>query len=451
MILRNYLFSKEFDIYQQYPNDIAKQFLNQITSNQLSADQIVIHRDGNLIYYAYIQRVSTNKVFGLCIVTGDICVNINKLYGLFHESIEQAAYKGVLFSFDSTGKICKQTENFSNDGAEVNEFFKDFNRIAERKPLWKSIGSIDYSVSKDSKIYLSLTDDSNDKIIEAIEHYHNIIITIENPLASSYSNIVKQLNLDKEELNSRIEHLSNKNDELLKKKKQYKAVVALFIVVIICCMGLLFFYKEVTGKTQHIQKLEKEINIKIDSLALQTSKISSLKQELYNVTRFTSSTGASMRNNDSSDSNWIMWVKANTRVKITSFYVKGGSSSNGEVVLAIYDSNDNLIATKTTNISSSEFRRVTLGDSWQLNQGAYYIRIKESNGKSLQYHSSNDKEYAQFTGGALEVTGCSSYSDRSNADSRNKHGYYQYFYNIQYEIIPEVSEFCDTNNLIIIQ
>lgn len=233
MILRNYLFSKEFDTYQQYPNDIAKQFLNQITSNQLSADQIVIHRDGNLIYYAYIQRVSTNKVFGHCIVTGDICININELYDLFHESFEQAAYKGVLFSFDSTGKICKQTENFSNEGAEVNEFFKDFNRIAGRKPLWKSIGSIDYSVSKDSKIYLSLTDDSNDKIVEAIEHYHNIIITIENPLASSYSNIVKQLNLDKEELNSRIEHLSNENDELLKTKKQYKWVAILGIIVVI--------------------------------------------------------------------------------------------------------------------------------------------------------------------------------------------------------------------------
>lgn len=289
MILRNYLFSKEFDIYQQYPNDIAKQFLNQITSNQLSADQIVIHRDGNLIYYAYIQRVSTNKVFGLCIVTGDICVNINKLYGLFHESIEQAAYKGVLFSFDSTGKICKQTENFSNEGAEVNEFFKDFNRIAGRKPLWKSIGSIDYSVSKDSKIYLSLTDDSNDKIIEAIEHYHNIIITIENPLASSYSNIVKQLNLDKEELNSRIEHLSNKNDELLKKKKQYKAVVTLFVIIILCCIGLLSFYREITGKTQHIQELENEITIKRDSLLLQNNEINKLVDDLSSTNRRLSS------------------------------------------------------------------------------------------------------------------------------------------------------------------
>lgn len=115
MILRNYLFSKEFDTYQQYPNDIAKHFLSQITSNQLSVDQIVIHRDGNLIYYAYIWSVSKNKVFGHCIVTGDICININELYDSFHKSIEHAAYKGVLFSFDSTGEICKQTENFSNE------------------------------------------------------------------------------------------------------------------------------------------------------------------------------------------------------------------------------------------------------------------------------------------------------------------------------------------------
>lgn len=280
MILRNYLFSKEFDTYQQYPNDIAKQFLGQITSNKLSVDQIVIHRDGNLIYYAYIQSVSTNKVFGHCIVTGDICTNIKELYDLFHKSIEQAACKGVLFSFDSTGKISKQTGEFSNEGAEANEFFKDFNRVVGQKPLWKSIGSIDYSVSKDSKIYLSLTDDSNDKIVEAIEHYHNVIITIENPLASSYSNIVKQLNLDKEELNGRIEHLTNENDELLKKKKQYKAVVTLFVIIILCCIGLLSFYREITGKTQHIQELENAITIKRDSLLLQNNEINRLINDL---------------------------------------------------------------------------------------------------------------------------------------------------------------------------
>ena len=64
MILRNYLFSKDFDTYQQYPNDFAKQFLNQITSNLLSTNQIVIHRDGNLIYYAYVQVISSNKILG---------------------------------------------------------------------------------------------------------------------------------------------------------------------------------------------------------------------------------------------------------------------------------------------------------------------------------------------------------------------------------------------------
>ncbi len=237
-----------------------------------------------------------------------------------------------------------------------------------------------------------------------------------------------------------------------KKPKGYIALIVgpilLFILVLLIISNK---HGEIDRLQQTIDDQSSIISLQSDSIRLNNSLINSYNQELNNVTRFTSSTGASMRNNDYSDSSWIMWVKANTRVKITSFYVKGGSSSNGEVVLAIYDSNDNLIATKTTNISSSEFRRVTLGDSWQLNQGAYYIRIKEPNGKSLQYHSSNDKEYAQFTGGALEVTGCSSYSDRSNADSRNKHGYYQYFYNIQYEIIPEVSELKDSNNLIIIQ
>ena len=222
-----------------------------------------------------------------------------------------------------------------------------------------------------------------------------------------------------------------------KKPKGYTALIVCTILLFILGISIISIkHGEIDRLQQTIDNQSSRISIQSDSIRLNNSRINSLNQELNNVTKFTSNTGASIRNNGSSDNGWIMWVKANTWVKITSFYVKGGNSSNGEVVLAIYDSNDNLIATKTTNISSSEFRKVTLDDSWQLKKGAYYIRIKESNGRSLQYHGSSDKEYAQFAGGALEVTGCSSYSDRSNANSRNKHAYYQYFYNIQYEIIP---------------
>ena len=237
--------------------------------------------------------------------------------------------------------------------------------------------------------------------------------------------------------------------------KKPKGHIALIVgTILLFMLGFLIIsikHGEIDRLQQTIDNQSSRISIQSDSIRLNNSLITSLNQELNNVAKFTSCTGASMRNNDASDSNWIMWVKANTRIKICSFYVKGGNSSNGEVVLAIYDSNDNLVATKTTNISSSEFKKVNLGDSWQLKKGAYYIRIKESNGKTLQYHSSNDKEYAQFTGGALEVTGCSSYSGRSNINSRKKHNFYQYFYNIQYEIIPEVHELANPDNMIEIQ
>ena len=61
--------------------------------------------------------------------------------------------------------------------------------------------------------------------------------------------------------------------------------------------------------------------------------------------------------------------------------------------------------------------------------------MKILSGVNLQYHSSSDKEYGQFSGGALEVTGCCNYGDRTNFDSKNKHAYYQYFYNIRYRIV----------------
>ena len=163
--------------------------------------------------------------------------------------------------------------------------------------------------------------------------------------------------------------------------------------------------------------------------------MSKLNTTIEHLTEYTLTTGATIRNNDSSDNGWIMWLHANRKVQMESFYVKGGSSSNGEMTLALYDANDNLIATVNAYVSSSEFKKIYLDSDWTMNSGYYYLRIKEPNGKNLQYHSSNDKEYSQFSGGALEVTGCCSYGDRNKDENRNKHSYYQYFYNIQYRIV----------------
>lgn len=441
-----YIYGTPEGRYNQYPNDYTASLLEEWQKGA-KGTRLVIYRKMNLVYYGYAEQLNNEgNCIGFCVVFNNARVLKPKLLIQFFKTIveDYLVKSGDIIKYSEDGKIHYNLRAF-------NEGTRAFDKLKELISSEFDSNESKYGIVPLDSIYNGInsfeTIDSNatDSQILALTNKHNkVIINDANGAEASYLNkLIANMKAENVSAKEKIKSLESEVEKVNRQKKQYKAVVTLFVIIILCCIGLLSFYREITGKTQHIQKLEKEITIKNDSLAtkndslvLQTNKINSLKQELNNVTRFTNNTGSSIRNNDSSDSNWIMWVKANTRVKIISFYVKGGSSSNGEVVLAIYDSNDNLIATKTTNISSSEFKKVTLDDSWQLKRGTYYIRIKESNGKSLQYHVSNDIEYAQFTGGALEVTGCSSYSDRSNADSRNKHGYYQYFYNIQYEIVP---------------
>lgn len=435
-----YIFGTPKGRYNQYPDDYIASTLTHLQENTEGA-RLVIQREMNLTHYVYTERLEDSNVIGFCVVFNNVRIlKPKQLVRFFRSIIEKNLIEsGKIIKYDDKGKLQYVISSFSECAKENDKIREAINNELENngseygfEPLkiayngTKTMDTIDFSAF-DSQI-VQLTDKHNTVIVnhkDGIEHGY-------------IPQVISSLREQNLKANDEIRHLQEENAALDKKKKQYRYVVLLSLLIIGCLVGLYLFYNEVNDKAARIADLENTITKKNATIAdrdstivgLQTS-LSDLHSDLEAITSYSASTGATLRNNDNHDNGWILWLKAKRKVRIESFYIKGQTSGN--VDIGLFDTNDNLIASYEASAASGEFRRVNVGSEWTLESGAYYMKIRS--GVSLQYHGSGDREYSQFSGGALEVTGASSYGDRNDTSKRTNHGYYQYFYNIQYRIV----------------
>ena len=72
-----YLFGKFDKGYTQYPDDYSRKIFAVCHQNSKAVSQIAIHRDGDLMYYAYIRNLDDGNYIGLCsVVNGKMITNI---------------------------------------------------------------------------------------------------------------------------------------------------------------------------------------------------------------------------------------------------------------------------------------------------------------------------------------------------------------------------------------
>lgn len=435
-----YILGTPEERYSQYPDDYTASTLAGLQEGMAGA-RLVIYRDMDLVHYAYTERLGNNNIIGFCIIFNKARIQRpRQLIKLFRFIIEKRLVEsGEVIKYTENGelkfrvktisecvKAYGQLKGFLNSEFENNASKYNIVPLTSIYNGIKSTGELDRSAS--------------DGQIVAMTNLHNkVIVNDESGIEHGYiPQVISSLRTQNQQANETIACLQENNAKLERKKNQYRYVILLTLIVIGCCVGLYLFYNEVNDKEAHISNLENNIsklkttieNKNTAIIGLQDS-ITDLQHNIELIASYSASTGATIMNNDSHDNGWILWLKANRKVLIESFYIKGQTSGN--VDIGLYDTNDNLIASYETNAVGGEFRKVYVGSEWNIKSGTYYMKILS--GVNLQYHSSSDKEYGQFSGGALEVTGCCNYGDRTNSDSKNKHAYYQYFYNIRYRIV----------------
>lgn len=329
MILKTYIFSYASGNYQQYISDHSETFIRQNCINSTEQHQIVVRRDGNLMYYTYVYKINTSTALGLSVVCGEICLNLHWLYEFLLNTLDVSAQKGVLFAYDEKGAISQKVTNFSAEAAEVDNIFRTIKDYLEKRPsYWETLPPEDFSIPMTSKMTLAFSDDDNNKIIEALRHYHNVVVTMENTAPSSFSKTVARLNSEKEELTAQRNNLENEIESLKRQKKQYRWVISLSLLVAAALVAIVLFNQNVNNlnytlnkKEATIDSLHTVISNKDNTISNQEEIISRKDRELKNTKSELASVQSSM--ND---------LSQYTPLIVSDITMKNGGEDYGETI-----------------------------------------------------------------------------------------------------------------------
>ncbi|MBR4095540.1 MAG: hypothetical protein IKK23_09085 [Bacteroidales bacterium] len=205
--------------------------------------------------------------------------------------MEASANKGVLFSYDKQGKVCKNVANFSSEVAEIDSVFRDIKENLERYPAyWEQLPPEDLSIPLTSKITFAFNDDDKAKITEALRHYHDVVVSMENTSPSSFSQTILRLNSDKEQLLAQKSELETEIEALKHQKKQYKWVVLLSLLVVAGLIAIVSFNQNVNElrsvlsiRDVSIDSLNAVISNKNQAISTQENIINRKEKELTDI------------------------------------------------------------------------------------------------------------------------------------------------------------------------
>lgn len=329
MILKTYIFSYASGNYQQYISDHSETFIRQNCINSTEQHQIVVRRDGNLMYYTYVYKKNTSTALGLSVVCGEICMNLHWLYEFLLNTLDVSAQKGVLFAYDEKGAISQKVTNFSAEAAEVDNIFRTIKDYLEKRPsYWGTLPPEDFSIPMTSKMTLAFSDDDNNKIIEALRHYHNVVVTMENTAPSSFSKTVARLNSEKEELTAQRNNLENEIESLKRQKKQYRWVISLSLLVAAALVAIVLFNQNVNNLNYTLNKKEATIDSLHTVISNKNNTISNQEEIISRKDRDLKNTKSELASVQSSMNDLSQY----TPLIVSDITMKNGGEDYGETI-----------------------------------------------------------------------------------------------------------------------
>lgn len=252
-----YLFGKLGGGYTQYPDDYTVALFREFEANIKSDIQLMIHRNDDLIYYAYIQQLSghNNKYIGICLVyNGEMCIDAKSLYNIFEEQIKNCAVFGDILEFTNKGDIISKVDKLYETSSVYNQLSQSIYAKIESGKLGFAPLVKNFANKEGVKI---LNEVSNEEINRVLNEYCNVYCYIGNAskVLVGYSDKLRSLNQENI-------HLKSENDRLCRQKNRTIPVVVLSVLLVIVVFWFWTYAnnksKELDDKEYTITSLEKE-------------------------------------------------------------------------------------------------------------------------------------------------------------------------------------------------
>ncbi len=473
-----YLFGNLGGGYTQYPDDYTSNIFGEFERALTTPTQLMIHRNEDVIYYAYLRRLSQhdNYIGICCAFNGVLCADPTRFCKLCEDNITNWVVNGDILEFADNGDIVSDVDKLYKVSSELKRISESLLiQINTLNLPFEKLPSINYAVNRNSVKKL-LLGNGNDKINEALNDYSELYVYSDfvSESLKGFSDKLRKLNKENTDLKA-------ENKKILQKKKQSDVVAVLVCILIILLLVAYAVFSgqksEINSKSNtitslandkkhlegalsvanrnleakenqldekrekirqlsqqnvilenDIQTLQNEINNlqkeneKIRSLSNQGSTQSSYRTQSY-AHHQTYTIGADIsKTSNTYDNEFSLCLQASCPLIINSFKVK--SQQGGYYIFGLYSNNGKLLSSHSQYLSGGITQ---INPNFVIDRAGKYC-IKIISGGSLSFHASSHAEYGSYSQGPLEIIGSCRETNMNNLIQT----YYQYFYNIRY-------------------
>ena len=278
-----YIFGELSNGYTQYPDDSSSNLFKTLYSHSVAPTQIIVHRDGQLMYYTYIRKLEVTRFIGFgIVVSGYYISEFKRLFSIFENFVEKLTEKGVIINFTHSGILTSNLGKLQKEEEEVKiatDILQKQVEVLTARPLPLT----DYTLAIDSQKLFSETDNINE-IINASYRFGYTVLLKENDYDTvrftNYRSLLKQLNDKNNKLIQQNEELNKINKKIQRQKKQFKNVIILIIVLIGCGIGLYYLNSNLHITKYKLDTANNTIQERDSTIVIKNSVISSLQSEI---------------------------------------------------------------------------------------------------------------------------------------------------------------------------
>lgn len=304
--------------YTQSPWDIqTKEIFTNFLKYSTTTSQVIIHREGSLMYYGYTRKLANKQIFGLCFaVNGVYFPGVNRIFRLFEEAIEHHAEKvGQLLCLDEQGgepfSLVKNLNDYIRYCKEIGEDIQK--GVDYISPIALQLPAQNYG-ERVGKCNAYTIESPGPEIARSSYSVSYTVVTKDVDIFQDNSSQIKiralnekigELNGWINNLNSQVDNLKSANAKLSRQKKRLKLVVFLCLLLIAGSAGLYFLWDkleitksslaytkeqldEATGRIseleQSISDLKETNRVLNSTVSSQKSKIRKLETDLESET-----------------------------------------------------------------------------------------------------------------------------------------------------------------------